>query len=338
MVGFDLLLKTNLIGLYIALGLILVFVAVFLGMVPMKIWVRTLVSGCHISMPKLIGMRLRKLDCKLIIDNFILAQKAGLDIKISDLETHYMAGGHVDKLVDALIAAHSAKLNLTLEQAIAIDLADRDVVEAVQTSIKPKVIRTPIMQAVAQNGIELKVVAQVTVKAKMDKLIGSADEETILARIGEGVVSAVGMAQKHTDILANPSIISRQVLSKNLDNNTAFEIISIDISDIDVGGNVGANLKIAEAEAKKKIAQAAAEERKAQAIAHEQEMKAKTQEMKAVVLAAQSEVHKAMAKALNKGKLGAMDYYRMQNIVADTNMRNSFTNKDKPSSSRDDFD
>lgn len=184
---FDMVLKTNLIGLYIALGILLVFIAVFLGMVPMRVWVRTLVSGCHISMPKLIGMRLRKLDCKMIIDNFILAQKAGLDIKISDLETHYMAGGHVDKLVDALIAAHSAKLNLTLEQAIAIDLADRDVVQAVQTSIKPKVIRTPVMQAVAQNGIELKVVAQVTIKARMDKLIGSADEETILARVGEAL-------------------------------------------------------------------------------------------------------------------------------------------------------
>lgn len=338
--NFDLLLKTNLIGLYIGLGILLVFVAVFLGMVPMKVWIRTLVSGCHISMPKLIGMRLRKLDCKLIIDNFILAQKAGLDIKISELETHYMAGGHVDKLVDALIAAHSAKLNLTLEQAIAIDLADRDVVEAVQTSIKPKVIRTPVMQAVAQNGIELKVVAQVTVKARMDKLIGSADEETILARVGEGVVSAVGMASKHTDILANPSIISRQVLSKNLDNNTAYEILSVDICDIDVGNNVGSNLKIAEAEAKKKIAQAAAEERKAQAIAHEQEMKAKTQEMKAVVLAAQSEVHRAMAKALQKGKIGAMDYYKLQNIVADTNMRNSFTTKDgkRGGNPKDDFE
>lgn len=338
--NFDLLLKTNLIGLYIGLGILLVFVAVFLGMVPMKVWIRTLVSGCHISMPKLIGMRLRKLDCKLIIDNFILAQKAGLNIKISELETHFMAGGHVDKLVDALIAAHSAKLNLTLEQAIAIDLADRDVVEAVQTSIKPKVIRTPVMQAVAQNGIELKVVAQVTVKARMDKLIGSADEETILARVGEGVVSAVGMASKHTDILANPSIISRQVLSKNLDNNTAYEILSVDICDIDVGNNVGANLKIAEAEAKKKIAQAAAEERKAQAIAHEQEMKAKTQEMKAVVLAAQSEVHRAMAKALQKGKIGAMDYYKLQNIVADTNMRNSFTTRDgkRGSNPKDDFE
>lgn len=337
---FDCLLKANLIGLYITLGILLVFVAVFFGMVPMRVWVRTLVSGCHISMPKLIGMRLRKLDCKMIIDNFILAQKAGLDIKISDLETHYMAGGHVDKLVDALIAAHSAKLNLTLEQAIAIDLADRDVVQAVQTSIKPKVIRTPVMQAVAQNGIELKVVAQVTVKARMDKLIGSADEETILARVGEGVVSAVGMAAKHTDILANPAIISRQVLSKNLDNNTAYEILSVDICDIDVGNNVGANLKIAEAEAKKKIAQAAAEERKAQAIAHEQEMKAKTQEMKAVVLAAQSEVHRAMAKALQKGKIGAMDYYKLQNIVADTNMRNSFTNKDSKhgGTPRDDFE
>lgn len=338
MIDVNLILKANLIGLYITLGLLLVFIAIFIGMVPMKVWIRTLVSGCHITMAKLIGMRLRKLDCKLIIDNYVLAQKAGLDIKISDLETHYMAGGHVDKLVDALISAHSAKLNLTLEQAIAIDLADRDVVKAVQTSIKPRVIKTPVMQAIAQDGIELKVVAQVTVKARMDKIIGSADEETVLARIGEGVVSAVGMARTHSEILANPSIISRQVLSRNLDNNTAFEIISIDICDIDVGANVGANLKIAEAEANKKIAQAAAEERKAQAIAHEQEMKAKTQEMKAVVLAAESEVHRAMAKALNRGKIGAMDYYRLQNIVADTNMRNSFTsNKDKPKG-RGDFD
>lgn len=339
MVNLNFILKANLIALYIILGVVIVFVAIYIAMVPMKVWIRTLVSGCHIPMYKLIGMRLRKLDCKLIIDNYILAQKAGLDITISDLETHFMAGGHIDKLVDALISAHSAKLNLTLEQAIAIDLADRDVVKAVQTSIKPRVIKTPVMQAVAQNGIELKVVAQVTVKARMDKIIGSADEETILARIGEGVVSSVGMAKTHSEILANPAIISRQVLSKNLDNNTAYEIISIDICDIDVGTNVGASLKIAEAEANKKIAQAAAEERKAQAIAHEQEMKAKTQEMKAVVLAAESEVHRAMAKALNSGKIGAMDYYKLQNIVADTNMRNSFTtNKDKPKSGRGDFD
>ena len=324
-----LLVSAGLVGMYIALGIVLVFVAVFLGMVPLKVWLRTLISGCHISMGKLVGMRLRKLDCKLIIDNYILAQKAGLSITVSDLETHFMAGGHIDKLVDALIAAHSAKLDLTLEQAIAIDLADKDVVQAVQTSIRPKVVKTPVMQAVARNGIELKVVAQVTLKARMDKQIGSADEETIIARVGEGVVASVGVAEKHTDILANPSIISQAVLSRHLDKNTAFEILSIDICDIDVGANVGANLRIADAEAKKKIAQAAAEERKAQAIAHEQEMKAKTQEMKAVVLAAESEVHRAMAKALNKGKIGAMDYYRLQNIVADTNMRNSFTtNKD----------
>lgn len=335
MTSLNMLLASPLIALYSILGLLLVFVAVFIGMVPMKVWIRTLVSGCHIPMTKLIGMRLRKLDCKLIIDNFILAQKAGLNIQISELETHFMAGGHVDKLVDAMIAAHSAKLDLTLEQAIAIDLADKDVVQAVQTSIKPRVIKTPVMQAVAQDGIELKVVAQVTIKAKMEKLIGSADEETIIARVGEGIVASVGRAVKHTEILANPSLISQAVLSRHLDNNTAYEIISIDISDIDVGNNVGAQLKIAEAEAKKKIAQAAAEERKAQAIAHEQEMKAKTQEMKAVVLAAESEVHRAMAKALQKGKIGAMDYYKLQNIVADTNMRNSFTSKDKPKGGSD---
>ena len=333
-----LLVASGLVALYIVLAVLLVFVAVFIGMVPMKVWIRTLVSGCHIPMPKLIGMRLRKLNCKLIIENYILAQKAGLSITISDLETHFMAGGHIDKLVDALIAAHSAKLDLTLEQAIAIDLADRDVVEAVQTSIKPKVIKTPVIQAVAQDGIELKVVAQVTVKARMDKQIGYADEETILARVGEGVVTSVGTASKHTQILANPSLISKHVLSKHLDNNTAFDILSIDICDIDVGNNIGANLKIAEAEAKKKIAQAAAEERKAQAIAHEQEMKAKTQEMKAVLLAAQSEEHKAMAKALTSGKIGPVEYYKLQNVTADTNMRNSFINnkdKDKPKGSHD---
>lgn len=328
----------GLVTLFIILGVLVVFIAVFLGMVPMKVWIRTLVSGCYIPMSKLIGMKLRKLDCKLIIENYILAQKAGLSLTISDLETHYMAGGHIDKLVDALIAAHSAKLDLTLEQAIAIDLADRDVVQAVQTSIKPKVIKTPVIQAVAQDGIELKVVAQVTVKARMDKQIGYADEETILARIGEGVVTSVGTASKHTQILGDPSVISKHVLSKHLDNNTAFEILSIDICDIDVGNNVGANLKIAEAEAKKKIAQAAAEERKAQAIAHEQEMKAKTQEMKAVVLAAQSEEHKAMAKALTSGKIGPVEYYKLQNVTADTNMRNSFVSnkdKDKPKGGHD---
>jgi len=333
-----LLIASGLVTLYIVLAVLLVAISVFIGMVPMKVWIRTLVSGCHIPMTKLIGMRLRKLDCKLIIENYILAQKAGLSLTISDLETHYMAGGHIDKLVDALIAAHSAKLDLTLEQAIAIDLADRDVVQAVQTSIKPKVIRTPIIQAVAQDGIELKVVAQVTVKARMDKQIGFADEETILARVGEGVVTSVGTASKHTQILSDPSIISKHVLSKHLDNNTAFDILSIDICDIDVGNNVGANLKIAEAEAKKKIAQAAAEERKAQAIAHEQEMKAKTQEMKAVVLAAQSEEHKAMAKALTSGKIGPVEYYKLQNVTADTNMRNSFINnkdKDKPKGGHD---
>lgn len=338
MTNSTLLVASGLVVLYIVLAVVLVGISVFIGMVPMRVWIRTLVSGCHIPMTKLIGMRLRKLNCKLIIENYILAQKAGLSLTISDLETHFMAGGHIDKLVDALIAAHSAKLDLSLEQAIAIDLADRDVVQAVQTSIKPKVIKTPIIQAVAQDGIELKVVAQVTVKARMDKQIGYADEDTILARVGEGVVTAVGTATKHTQILADPSIISKHVLAKHLDNNTAFDILSIDICDIDVGNNIGANLKIAEAEAKKKIAQAAAEERKAQAIAHEQEMKAKTQEMKAVVLAAQSEEHKAMAKALTTGKIGPVEYYKLQNVTADTNMRNSFVSnkdKDKPKGGHD---
>lgn len=332
------LLAIKFVGLYITLGVVILFLAIFISLVPMKAWMRALVSGCHISMTQLIGMKLRKVDCKLIISNYILAQKAGLKVTVSELETIYMAGGHLEKLVDALIAAHSAKLDLTLEQAVAIDLADKDVKESVNICITPKVIKTGNISAVAQDGIELKIIAQVTVKAKMDKQIGSATEETILARVGEGIVSSVGMARTHGDILANPSQISKYVLSKNLDNNTAYDIISIDICDIDVGENIGANLKIAEAEAKKKIAQAAAEERKAQAIAQEQEMKAKTQEMRAVVLAAESEVHKAMAKALNNGKIGVVDYYKLNNLVADTNMRNSFNNKDKNDKPRGSFD
>lgn len=320
-------------GTIIAVGVLLIaLLVVAIILVPMNTWFRALVSGAHISMPRLIGMKLRKVDYKQIVDQYILARKAGLEISDNELETHLMAGGNIVNVVDALIAAHSAKMNLTTEQAMAIDLAGRDVVQAVQTSVKPRVIKTERMSAMARNGIELKVVAQVTVKAKLDQIIGGADEATILARVGESVVSAVGKAENHSMILANPSLISKNISPRELDKNTAFEILSVDICDMDVGENLGANLRIAEADAKKKISQAAAEERKAQAIAHEQEMKAKTQEMRAVVLAAESEVHKAMANALKSGKLGVMDYYKMQNVQADTNMRNAFGNKDKDTS------
>ncbi len=303
-----------------------VVVALFVAMliiVPTNIWFRALASGAHISMFRLIGMKVRKINYKQLVNIYIVAQKAGLKIPISELETHLMAGGHIENVVNALIAAHSAKINLTLEQAKAIDLAGRDVVEAVKTSVTPKIIRTPWIGAMAKNGIQVKVLAQVTVRARLDRQIGTADVETILARVGEGIVTAIGKANTHSEIIANPPIISKTILDDHLDRQTGYEILSIDIADVDVGENIGAKLKIEDAEAKKKISQAAAEERKAQAIALEQEMKAKTQEMKALVLAAESEVHKSMAQALKNGKFGVMDYYKLQNIVADTNMRNS---------------
>ena len=325
--------------LVIALAVVLVFIVAILIMVPINVWFRALASGAHVSMMRLIGMKMRKVDFKKIVNIYIVSQKAGLNIPIVELETHLMAGGDIENVVDALIAAHSAKLELTLEQAKAIDLAGRDVVEAVKTSVTPKVIKTGWVEAVAKNGIQVKAVAQVTLKAKLDRQIGTADTDTILARVGEGIVSAVGKAGTHTEIMSNPSVISKTILADHLDKNTAYEILSIDICDVDIGGNIGAKLKIEEAESKKKIAQAAAEERKAQAVALEQEMKAKTQEMRAVVLAAESEVHKAMATAMKSGKFGVMDYYKLQNIAADTKMRNSIggakedKNSGKPSES-----
>ena len=311
--------------LTIVLVVMVAFIVTLLILVPFNVWFRALASGAHVSMLRLIGMKMRKVDYKKLVNIYIVSQKAGLNIPIVELETHLMANGDIEKVVDAMIAAHSSKLELTLEQAKAIDLAGRDVVEAVKTSVTPKVIKTNWVEAIAKNGIQVKAIAQVTVKARLDRQIGTADTDTILARIGEGIVTAVGKSNTHSDILANPSIISKTILEDHLDKNTAYEILSIDICDVDVGSNVGAKLKIEEAESKKKIAQAAAEERKAQAVALEQEMKAKTQEMKAIVLAAESEVHKAMASAMKNGKFGVMDYYKLQNIAADTNMRNSIS-------------
>lgn len=318
--------------------LLTALLVVCLILVPMHTWFRALMSGAHISMFRLVGMKLRKVDYKKIVNQYILARKAGIKIYDSEIETHMMAGGNIEKVIDALIAAHSAKLNLGIEQAMAIDLAGRDVVLAVQTSVKPRVIKTDRISAIAKDGIEVKVIAQVTIKAKLDRIIGGADEDTILARVGESVVASVGQGATHGAIMSNPSIISKSMNPREIDKGTAFEIMSIDICDIDVGENVGSKLRIDEAEAKKRISQAAAEERKAQAIAHEQEMKAKTQEMKAVVLAAESKVHEAMAEALKKGKVGVMDYYKMQNVQADTNMRNSFSNvkETKPNNGRPD--
>lgn len=328
MFGLNLLLEVN-VGLFIGLGVLVVFIALVIGFVPMRVWFRALVSGAHVSMVRLLGMKLRKQDYRTIVSQYIVAKKAGLSLSIGDLETHSMAGGRVDKVVAALVAAYSAKLDLSVDEARAIDLAGRNVLDAVTTSVSPRVITTPEISAIAKDGIELRVKARVTVKSKLDRQIGGADEETIIARVGEGIVATVGSAERNTDILANPSLISERVYSKGLDRNTAFEILSIDIADIDVGRNVGAQLLIEDAEAKKRISQAKAEEKRMQAVALEQEMKAKTQEMKALVLAAESEIPKAMAQAFRNGQIGVLDYYKMQNLNADTKMRNSFADKDK---------
>ena len=313
--------------LTIVLVAVIAIIVAVLIVVPIGVWFRALASGAHVSMLRLIGMKMRKVDYKKLVNIFIIAQKAGLNIPISELETHLMAGGNIDKVVDALIASHSAKLDMTLEQAKAIDLAGRDVVEAVKTSVTPRVIKTNWIEAMCKNGIQVKAIAQVTVKARLDKQIGTADTETILARVGEGIVTSIGKAATHTEILSNPSIISKTIIEQHLDKNTAYEILSIDVCDVDVGENLGAKLKIEDAEAKKRISQAAAEERKAQAEALRKEMEAKTQEMKAIVLAAESKVHEAMAQAMKNGKFGVMDYYKLQNIAADTNMRNSISGK-----------
>ena len=302
---------------------VLVLLAIIFSVLPIRIWFRALVSGVRISMTRLIGMKWRGIKVIPLVDAYISAKKAGLDISIDELESHVLARGDVIKVVNALISAHSANMELTAETARAIDLAGRDVLNAVKVSVNPKVIETPAISAIAKNGIELRVKARVTVRANITRLIGGAGEDTIIARIGEGIVTTVGSAESHKDVLENPDAISKTVLNKGLDSGTAYEILSIDIADIDVGRNIGAQLQMDQAEADKRIAEAKAEERRAMAVALEQEMKAKTQEMRALVIEAESQVPKAMAEALQKGKLGVMDYYNMQNVMADTNMRNA---------------
>ena len=309
--------------LYIIIAIFLACFIVFLIFVPMKVWFRAFVSGAHISMSKLVGMKLRKVNVSLIVEAYISARKAGIEMDVEELETHYMAGGDVSKVINALISAHSAKINLSIDTAKAIDLAGRDVLAAVKVSVNPKVIETPVIAAIAKDGIELKVRARVTVRANIGRVVGGAGEETIVARVGEGIVTTVGSAEDHSEVLQNPDLISKTVLAKGLDTGSAYEILSIDIADIDVGRNIGALLKMDQAEAEKRIANAKAEERRAMAVAKEQEMRVKTQEMNAVKIAAEAEVPKAMAKAFEEGKLGIMDYYKMQNVVADTKMRNS---------------
>ena len=300
-----------------------IVVSLFLHFVPIGLWISAMAAGVSVGIVNLIGMRLRRVIPSKIILPLVKANKAGLDVNVNQLEAHYLAGGNVDNVVDALIAAHRAQIDLSFEQAAAIDLAGRNVLEAVQMSVNPKVIETPTISAVAKNGIELKVRARVTVRANIDRLVGGAGEATIIARVGEGIVTTVGSAEKHTDVLENPDHISQTVLEKGLDSGTAFEILSIDIADVDVGRNIGAQLQTDQAEADKQIAQARAEERRAMAVAKEQEMKAYTQEMQAKVVESEAEVPKAMAEALRSGHLGVMDYYNLKNIEADTDMRGS---------------
>jgi uncharacterized protein YqfA (UPF0365 family) len=307
----------------LAVGIGFIFLVVLLTFVPVMLWISALAAGVGISIFTLIGMRLRRVIPNRIINPLIKAHKAGIDVSINQLESHYLAGGNVDRVVNALIAAHRANIELTFERAAAIDLAGRDVLEAVQMSVNPKVIETPFISGVAMDGIEVKAKARITVRANIDRLVGGAGEETIIARVGEGIVSTIGSQIDHKKVLENPDMISRTVLSKGLDAGTAFEILSIDIADIDIGKNIGAVLQTDQAEADKRIAQAKAEERRAMAVATEQEMRARVQEMHAKVVASEAEVPLAMAEALRSGNLGVMDYMNLKNIIADTDMRDS---------------
>ena len=309
-------------------GIVVIFVLlialiVFLSFVPLGLWVSALASGVHVSIFTLVGMKIRRVSPAKIVVPLIKAEKAGLKMTISKMEAHYLAGGNLDRVITALITARGANIQLDFPEACAIDLAGRDVLQAVQMSVNPKVIETPVVAAIAKDGIELRAKARVTVRANIERLVGGAGEETIVARVGEGIVTTVGSADSHKAVLENPDLISRTVLDKGLDAGTAFEILSIDIADVDVGRNVGAQLQMDQAEADRRIAQAKAEERRAMAVAHEQEMKAAAQEQRAKVIEAEAEVPKAMAAALREGKLGVLDYYQMQNVIADTSMRES---------------
>lgn len=313
------------IGLFLTIAAIFIALTVLLSFVPLGLWISALAAGVKIGIFNLVGMRLRRVPPNKIVNPLIKAVKAGLNVGVNKLEAHYLAGGNVDRVINALIAAQRAEIPLSFERAAAIDLAGRNVLEAVQMSVNPKVIETPTVAAVAKDGIEVKAKARVTVRANIDRLVGGAGEETIIARVGEGIVTTVGSAESHKAVLENPDSISQTVLNKGLDAGTAFEILSIDIADVDVGRNIGAQLQTDQAEADKRIAQARAEERRAMAVAKEQEMKATVQEMRAKVVESEAEVPKAMAEALRQGKLGVMDYYNMRNVIADTQMRDSIS-------------
>ena len=314
---------------FIIIIAIVLFIWMFFSFIPIALWISAVAANVKIGILTLIGMRLRRVPPVKIVIPQIKASKAGLDISINKLEAHYLAGGNVDRVVNALIAAQRANIALEFERAAAIDLAGRDVLEAVQMSVNPKVIETPAISAIAKNGIELVAKAKVTVRANIERLIGGAGELTVIARVGEGIVSTIGSSGSHEEVLEHPDLISRIVLGKGLEAGTAFEILSIDIADIDVGRNIGAILQTDQAEADKRIAQAKAEERRAMAVAVEQEMRAHVQEMRAKVVEAEAEVPKAMAAALREGKLGVMDYYNMMNVISDTQMRHSIAGTDE---------
>ncbi|HEY4543657.1 MAG TPA: flotillin-like protein FloA [Tissierellaceae bacterium] len=305
--------------------LIIIFLILFFTFIPVGLWITAFFSGVKVNFATLMGMRLRRVAPNRIVQPMIKATKAGLDLKVDELEAHYLAGGNINTLVDALIAAQRANIELEFTQAAAIDLAGRNVLEAVQVSVNPKVIETPLIAAVSKDGIEVIAKARVTVRANIERLVGGAGEETIIARVGEGIVTTVGSASSHKDVLENPDSISKTVLSKGLDSGTAFEILSIDIADVDIGRNIGARLQKDQAQADKNIAEARAEERRAMAVAKEQEMKAEVQAMKAKVVEAEAEVPLALAAALREGNLGALDYYNMKNLLADTDMRESIS-------------
>lgn len=313
----------------------IIVLAVFFTFVPVMLWISALAAGVKISIFTLVGMRLRRVIPNRVVNPLIKAHKAGLNVGTNQLESHYLAGGNVDRVVNALIAAQRANIELTFERCAAIDLAGRDVLEAVQMSVNPKVIETPFIAYVAMDGIEVKAKARITVRANIERLVGGAGEETIVARVGEGIVSTIGSSGNHKKVLENPDMISQTVLGKGLDSGTAFEILSIDIADVDIGKNIGAILQTDQAEADKNIAQAKAEERRAMAVAQEQEMRARVEEMRAKVVEAEAEVPLAMAEALREGNIGVMDYMNIKNIDADTEMRDSFGKLTKDPSDED---
>ena len=307
--------------LLILAGAVLLFFIILFNFIPVGLWISAVAAGVRVSLPSLVAMRLRRVPPNQIILPLIKADKAGIDVNQNGLEAHYLAGGNVDRVVDALIAADKARIALPFDRAAAIDLAGRDVLDAVKVSVNPRVIQTPNVSAVAKDGIELIATARITVRANLERLVGGAGEETIIARVGEGVVSSIGGTESHKGVLENPDIISKTVLAKGLDSGTAFEILSIDIADVSVGRNIGAQLQTDQAEADKRVAQAKAEERRAMAVALEQENSARVEEMRSRVVEAEAEVPRAIAQAFREGNLGIMDYYSLENIKSDTSMR-----------------